>query len=201
MCDFAKIHFIRKYISLFFDKHLSNRFFILFFFLMFQHYSVSYAMQPADELVEQQSARRSVVKNRGEGSNILAREDEEAIPLLPTAREKNKNWKQNWFVKNVIVEVPIIGDFFHDDLSVLCSIKRAGKSTAMLLGGSVGMMLDFIPASPNDNMATHIAKNSVNMAIGMGAAAITHNIVFSLGEVIYQCVATPHRSPQETQGL
>lgn len=199
MSNVAKIYFLRKYVGLFFDKNLSKRLFILFFFCTLQHYSVGYAMQQTDELVEQQSAR-SVVKNRGEGLNTLSHEDEEAIPLLSVTRKRNTHWKESWFVKNVIVEFPIIGDFFHHDLSASDTIKRVGKSTSMLLGGSVGMMLDFIPVPNNDNMAAHITRSSINMAIGMWVAATTYNTVVSLGAVAYQCFS-PHQSSQDTPML
>lgn len=223
MCNVAKIHLLQKYLSLFFVKNLNKRLFILFFFFTFQYYSVGYAMQETDELVEQQSARRSVVKSRGQDLNTLSHEDEEAIPLLSVARERNKHWKKSWFVKNVIVEFPIIGDFFHYDLSASDTIKRAGKSTAMLLGGSVGMMLDFISMSnnsmaphipgmsndnktahipaPNDNMAVYITKSSINMAIGMWIAGVSYNTILSLGNVVYQCFSTPPQSSQDTPML
>ncbi|OJW51138.1 MAG: hypothetical protein BGO67_12490 [Alphaproteobacteria bacterium 41-28] len=201
MYNVAKIYFLRKYVGLFIAKNLGKRLFILFFFFMLQHYSVGYAMQETDESVEQQSTRRSVVKNRGEDLSTLSQEDEEVVPLFPVTRERNKSWKQSWFVKNVIVEFPIIGDFFHYDLSASDTIKRAGKSTSMLLGGSVGMMLDFIPVPNDDNMAAHITKGSINMAIGMWIAVTTYNTVLSLGNIVYQCFSTPHQSSQDTQTL
>ena len=55
----------------------------------------------------------------------------------------------------------------------------------MLLGGSIRMMLDFIPMSENDDMAAKIAKDCVNMAIGMGIAINTYNTVLSLSYIGY----------------
>ena len=147
---------------------------------MLQYSSIGYAMQQTDEFVELQSVRETSVQNREEELNGILYE-EEATHLT---REINQTWK-NWFVKTVIVEFPVIGDFFHDDVSILISIKRAGKSVSMLLGGSIGMMLDFIPMSENDDMAAKIAKDCVNMAIGMGIAINTYNTVLSLGYIGY----------------
>lgn len=201
MCNISKIYFLQKYFDLFFNKNLSKRLVILFFVCILQHISVAYAMEETEELAEQQSTRRSVVKSKGEDLNTYSYENEETKPLLPIKIERNKHWKQNWFVKNIIVEFPIIGDFFHHDLSTLESIKRAGKSAFMLAGGSAGMMLDIIPPATNDNMAVHITKGSINMAIGMWVAATGYNIVWSLGEIAYQCLLTPHQSSQYTPTL
>lgn len=37
---------------------------------------------------------------------------EEKIPLPLIIHESSTTWKQNWFVKNIIMEFPIIGDLF-----------------------------------------------------------------------------------------
>lgn len=140
-------------------------------------------MQSIEESMEQPLIRISVVQNTGEYLDTISNES-----FSPDTRETSQNWKQNWFVKNVIVEFPIIGDFFHEDSSVSNIMKRVGKSTSMLLGGSAGMMLDFIPVSENDDMAAKIAKNSVKMAIGMWVSAITYNTVLSLGYIGYNCI-------------
>lgn len=182
--------------GLFFDENFIKKLCILLFFLTSQPLSIVYAMEQTDELVSQHSMRRSVVKSGGKDLNAVSHEDEETLPLLSARKENNKSWKKNWVVKNIIVEFPIIGDFFHEGLSITDSLKRAGKSTAMLVGGSIGMMLEPIPML-NDNMATHITKSTLNMAIGMWVAVSAYNTVLSLGNLAYQCCA-PHQSSQGT---
>ena len=154
-------------------------------FFMLQHFSIGNSMQQADELVELQSVRRPIVQNRKEGLNTILHEE---VPLLPGAGKKPSTWKQNWFVKNIIVEFPIIGDFFYDDISILDALRRGGKSTSMLLGGSVGMMLNFIPMSEKEDMAVKMAKSSINMAIGMWIATSAYNTILSLAHMGYDCI-------------
>lgn len=118
------------------------------------------------------------------------------------AREKTpKNWRNNWFVQNILLEVPIIGDCCcSPDAKVV--LQRIGKSTVMLVGGTVGMMLYIVDPSDNcmssntnmnmnmnmnnmtmtpqhmssDNMALQGTEMAVNMAIGMAAANIFYNV-------------------------
>ncbi|MBY0501850.1 MAG: hypothetical protein K2P93_07615 [Alphaproteobacteria bacterium] len=198
MRNVAKIYFLQKYVNLFINKKLGRGLFAVFFFFIFQHSSVGYAMQNTEESEGQHSISHSVVKNKGKDLNTLSHEDEELIPLLPVRKEKNKNWKQSWFVKNVIVEFPIIGDLFRYNLSVSETMQKAGKSTSMLLGGSVGMMLDFIPVPTGNNMVASLTRSSVNMAIGMWVAVATYNTVVSLCDIVYQ---SPYKSSQDIPTL
>lgn len=157
--------FFQNYVQSFARKKLFKRLFVYSSFFMLQHYC--YAMQEIDEAKELQSVKRTISQNAGDGLDTVSYEEEVSTSLIPITQESPQSWKQNWFVKNIIVEFPIIGDFFHDDPSILDSIKRAGKTTSMLVGGSFGMMLHFIPMSEKEDMAAHAAKNSFNMAIGM----------------------------------
>lgn len=162
-----------------------NKLLALLFLFILHYHSICYAMQQ-EESVEQQSVRSFVVQDMSHES------------FLPDTRERIQNCKQNWFVKNVIVDFPIIGDFFQDDPSCSDIIKRVVKSTSMLLGGSIGMMLDFVPISENNNMALKITKNSINMAIGMWGAAVIYNIVFSFGHVVHRSFSNSHEFNQNT---
>lgn len=174
--------FVRK------NKQISHCLFILFMFSSFfilQH--SCYAMQQTDEAKELQSVTKTITNNNEYNLDTISN-DEVTASLLPVTQESPQSWKQNWFVKNIIVEFPIVGDFFHDDPSILDSIKRAGKTTCMLVGGSAGMMLHFIPMSEKEDMAAHAAKNSFNMAIGMWIATSAYNTVLSLGRTCYNCI-------------
>lgn len=183
--------FFENFIYTFIYKNLRKKliaFLFTFFSFFFQYYSVSHAMQPEDRLEDRQNIKKLVVQSRKEDLNTDSHE-KETTPLLPfIEKEKNLSWRKSWIVQNVIVDFPIIGDFFHDDLSALGAIKKAGKSTCMLLGGSVGMMLDFISTSENDDMAIKVTKASINMAVGMWAAVTIYNTVLSLGYIGYNYI-------------
>lgn len=93
------------------------------------------------------------------------------------------NWRKNWFVKNVIVEIPIIGDCFYDS-HVAITLKRVGKSTVMLVGGGLGMMVLDKDMSGSHNMAIQVSKATASMAFGMMTAAIIYNTFISLGTLV-----------------
>lgn len=182
MSNVARNTFFQTYGGLLIPKKLCNRLFVFFPFsllFMFHLCSIGYAMQQAEGSIELQNPIRIVAQKRGDGLSATLHDEE--TPLLPFTAEKPTTWRQNWFVKNIIVEFPIVGGFFYNDVSIFNSIKRAGKSTFMLVGGSVGMMLNFIPTSEHEDMATMIAKGSFNMAVGMWIATSTYNTILSLG--------------------
>ena len=189
MSNVAKNTFFQNYGCLLIHKKLCNRLIVSFLFsllFMFHICSIGYTMQQAEDSIELQNTIRIVAQKRGDGLSTILHDEE--TPLLPFTAEKPTIWRQNWFVKNIIVEFPIIGGFFYNDVSILNSIKRVGKSTTMLVGGSVGMILNFIPTSEHEDMAAMIAKGSFNMAISMWIATSTYNTVLSLGNIGYNCI-------------
>lgn len=163
------------------NRILKKTLFLLFisFYFILHDYSIAYAIQQEKEMVEMQSD--------GKLQSIL--DEENDIPSLSSNTEdRDDNWRQHWFVKNILVEFPIIGDIFYDDESILITIKRMSKSTSMLLGGSIGMMLGFIPISENDNMTIKMSKDVSNMAIGMWAGTSIYNTIISLSSMIYNYI-------------
>ncbi len=150
------------------------------FFFLLQYCLASHATEQQNDLVEMQPKvvqHTTAVQDRG-----VNLEETNTPATRPIMRGQN----QNWFVKNVIVEFPIIGDFFHEDPNASTTLKRVGHSTSMLVGGSIGMMVDFISKSENDNMTAKIMKSSVNMAIGMWIVTVTYNTFTYLGYAVYQ---------------
>lgn len=102
-----------------------------------------------------------------------------------TMQNEENTWRSNWFVRNILSELPIIGAFFHTG-NIPRAIHHAAKSTAMIAGGSTAMMLQIIPKDMQDDMTTNITKDITNMAIGMTLGSIAVNIVYSTGNTISQ---------------
>lgn len=108
------------------------------------------------------------------------------------------SWRQNWFVENVLAEIPILGTFFQTE-SIPEAIQHASKHAAMLLGGSFGMaMRMMINASKNtdhrgcvdkmssaDSMGSELVSMVGYMAVGMMAGTVTYNMLTGLGRGIY----------------
>lgn len=100
--------------------------------------------------------------------------------------QEQKGWRNNWFVKNVLAEIPIIGGFFHS-ANIGHALHNAGKSTAMLVGGTTGMMIDMmVEKNEMDSMALSMTKSTANMAAGMMTGNVIYNTLFSLGNTIYR---------------
>lgn len=99
--------------------------------------------------------------------------------------ESSQNNCENWFIKNIFAEIPIVWELCHTEKGALYTIYRVLKSTVMLVGGSVGMMLDFVKVLKEDSMAIQITKGSINMAIGMWVSVVVYNIIVKLGDIIY----------------
>lgn len=117
-----------------------------------------------------------------------------------TVKEEEKGWRSNWFVKNVLAEIPIIGGFFHT-AHVPHALHNAGKSAAMLVGGSMGMMLETFKVDDTDNMATRMTKATANMAVGMTLGNIAYNTFVSVGSKAYhgcRYLATQQHSPSSS---
>jgi len=185
----AKNILFQNYMRSFVRKKEHKLLFVLLIFSsFFMLQRCCYAMQYTDEPKKLHDVKRTLVQNGGDDLNNIPYEGR-ITSLPPITQESPQSWKQNWVVKNIIADFPIIGDFFHDDPSILDSIMRAGKTTCMLVGGSIGMMLlHVIPVTEKDDMATKAAKNSFNMAIGMWVGMITYNTVLSLGHMGYNCI-------------
>jgi hypothetical protein len=105
-------------------------------------------------------------------------------------KEKPQGWRDNWFVKNVLAEIPIIGGFFQT-ASIPEVLHLGGKSAAMLIGGSTVMMFNLLGSHEHEDMAVGMTKMTANMAIGMAGGTIVYNTAFSLGKSTYHCFFPP----------
>lgn len=108
---------------------------------------------------------------------------------------ETRGWRNNWFVKNVLAEIPIFGAIFHTS-NVPHALHNAGKSTAMLIGGSTGMMMDMLLTKDEmESMAITITKSTVNMAVGMMVGTVAYNALYSAGNFAYQKCSTKPQTP------
>ncbi|HQS84611.1 MAG TPA: hypothetical protein PLY23_06895 [Alphaproteobacteria bacterium] len=148
----------------------------------------------------QRGVRESFLQSREDGEesvNIFSHGTTDSPTIM---KEESKNWRKSWFVKNIIVGIPIVGDFFHDS-NVKETLKRAGKSTFMMMGGSIGMMLDFTNTSESDNIAVKTTKAAVNMTIGIGAANIIYNVSSEGFYFVYSKVKKFFKSTENNQDI
>jgi hypothetical protein len=94
-------------------------------------------------------------------------------------------WRDNWFVKNVMAEIPIVGPFFTAK-TFPQAMHLSGKSAAMLIGGTTAMALDLIPSNEEDSMALKMTKMTTNMAIGMAIANSVYNGLSEGGSMLHR---------------
>lgn len=104
--------------------------------------------------------------------------------MRSASQDTNQGWRNNWFVRNVVAEIPIIGPFFVAK-SFAQAFHLSGKSAAMLIGGTTVMALDLIPSYEEDSMALKMTKMTTNMAIGMTVANSLYNGLITGGGMLY----------------
>ena len=86
-------------------------------------------------------------------------------------------WRDIWFVKNVLVDIPIIGGFFKTAQLGLAA-QHTVKSSFMLLSGTTVMMLNLMHIDDADGPGEKFAKMTGGMAGGM----VLYNTLFSVGK-------------------
>jgi len=110
---------------------------------------------------------------------------------------QSSSWRENWFVKNWLAPIPVIGGFFRTN-DIKHALHHAGKSTCMLLGGSALMILDVIPVNQDDLPSEKFGKITASMAIGMTGGVIFYNTLFGLfelgGKAVVNC---QEKSPRD----
>jgi len=112
--------------------------------------------------------------------------------------EQPKTWRDNWFIKNVFSEIPVVGGIFQTaQLGHVASY--AVKSSFMLLGGTTVMMLNLLGIDENDNPGVTFAKMTGGMAIGMTAGVVLYNSLFSAGKKSVEvCKKRCRQEPQDS---
>lgn len=96
---------------------------------------------------------------------------------------KNNNWREHWFIVNIINEIPILGSFFKKK-TLSESMHDAGKCLAALAGSTV-TMIPVIDLNKTEDMPMHIAKMSTAMIVGMVAGKVTYNGLCGGGFMLY----------------
>ena len=103
---------------------------------------------------------------------------------------KKTDAPRSWWVENVLSEIPYVGDFLNSE-SLPQALHSIGKSTSMLISGTVGM---HVMSYSGMNTAMKMTIMTVNMAIGMAVGSIAFNIVSSLIlKVTNHYYSAPHR--------
>lgn len=81
------------------------------------------------------------------------------------------DWRENWFVKNIIAEIPIFGSFAKQH-TLSEAVNDAGTCVAALAGGSLAMEYAH---HGNAIDPQNMLNNAVVMAVGMTAAKTVYN--------------------------
>ena len=104
-----------------------------------------------------------------------------------TIKVEDKGWRGNWFVKNILAELPIVGAYFHTQ-NIPHALHHAGKSAAMLVGGMAGMVIEGANADSTHNTtggSHRLAKATASMALGMSLGNMAYNTLYSAGSTAY----------------
>ncbi len=109
-----------------------------------------------------------------------------------------KTWRDSWFTKNVMAELPIVGAYFKK-CTTLQMLSHAGKDVGMITGSAVGMYIHMMEhPDMNMNDPEGFAHMVVAMTLGMTGGAIVYNSLFGLGKVTYQsCKSASERNEEE----
>ncbi|HXH55067.1 MAG TPA: hypothetical protein VNK03_04925 [Gammaproteobacteria bacterium] len=118
-------------------------------------------------------------------------EDEGALVEI---KESAAPWRNHWFVKNALSEVPIVGHFFRVE-KCYDAFYSAGKSVVGLAGGMAAITLMPIPAE--ESLEERSAKLVVAMACGEAAGKVAYNMANSAITNFYQCCLKQNTACQE----
>lgn len=104
--------------------------------------------------------------------------------------QQPQTWRDNWFVHNVLVEMPIIGGCFRT-ANTTHALHHAGKSSFMLTGGTVLMFLNVMQIEASENPGIKLAKMLAGMAIGMTGGKVIFNITSAIGGLVVNFFKRP----------
>ncbi len=94
-------------------------------------------------------------------------------------------WRDNWFVKNVLAEIPIVGSFFKTS-NLAHAFHHAGMSTSMILGATTTMMfISLTDMKESDSTGTKFAKMTIDMSTGMMGGVLTYNALYATGKKLH----------------
>lgn len=102
-----------------------------------------------------------------------------------------RKWRDHWFVKNILAELPFIGGIFSQS-DPLKALDIGLKYTSMLVGGTAAMVLPMHDESGTDN----IVKMGGKMALGMAGGTIAYNGVRNTAVKAYNLFSFYYRNPQ-----
>ncbi len=96
---------------------------------------------------------------------------------------EQSRWRTNWFVKNCLSPLPMVGGFFKT-ANVKKALHHMGYSTSMLLGGASMMMLNPTNIQVDNSAEEKFAKMTANMALGMVGAVVVYGTLFSIAQKV-----------------
>ena len=116
------------------------------------------------------------------------------------AKMHTGNWRNNWFVKNIGYEIPLVGPFLKET-ELAKAVRGALKSTCMLVGGVAFMITDpFDSMAMGEAPATSAGKMAGGMALGMMAGNVAYNILDSATTSAYNCAVSFYQQKTDDAG-
>jgi hypothetical protein len=100
--------------------------------------------------------------------------------MLNNTLEQSSDWRKNWFVVNLLAEIPILGSFFkHKTLAA--RLQGAAKCSAALAASTVSMHL------VTDHMSV---EQSVKSTGCMALSMMIGNVAYNAGTMLFQYIRT-----------
>ncbi len=99
--------------------------------------------------------------------------DPDETPLQP----RIKRLQDNWCVRNIFQETPIVGAFFAKNTSKCQKLSKATQDICGLATGAAAMLL--VPSEPDETQHEKIAKLSLAMTAGMFVGRSAYNVASS----------------------
>ena len=120
--------------------------------------------------------------------------------MKDAAKMLTGNWQDNWFVKNIGYEIPLVGPFLKET-EIARAIRSTLKSTCMLVGGVTFMITDpFDSMAMGEVPATSAAKMAGGMTLGMMPGNIAYNILDSATTSAYNCAVSFYQQKTDDTG-
>lgn len=113
--------------------------------------------------------------------SLLSKDDDAGVEFVIDGKNEvavnneAKGWRNNWLVRTVLVEVPIVGHFFREKCSD--ALYFAGQSVCELTAGGIAMAL--VPVKPEASREEELTARFIAVTVGMYAGDVIYKVVGS----------------------
>lgn len=115
--------------------------------------------------------------------------------------DQNQNWRNWWFVKHILSELPIIDG--------ICKYENnkdmfyySSRSTVALVVGTTVMMANLFDIQDSNPMMLKAVKMAAGMGLGMASGVISHNgASFFINTIQSYCQANRNKDERLLSGM